>query len=138
MLLILCGCAASPQGNPPPGVAAKKEVTTAASFSQEDGTVLYGGTARLLFGESYVDYPLDDGGELNISGLPRVGDLMLTVFDQQEQVQGAITLSEGSVIDASTDGSGVGHITLKKDTDEIALLFIQKDDGCLLCALRLP
>lgn len=86
-----------------------------------------------------MEHLLNDNGELEISGLPRAGDLMLTVLDQRNQTQGAISLSfsEGAVIDATTDKNGIGHISLRNDTDEVALLFVLQSDGSLLCSLRL-
>lgn len=137
-LLLLCSCAGIAQ-EPPPSEGAENEIAIAASFSQEDGIALEGSTIRLAFGKNSIDHPLGDDGEMVVSGLPRVGDLILTVFDRQEQMQGTMTLSfsKGAVIDATTDDSGVGHITLREDMDKVALIFILKDDGSLLCALRL-
>jgi len=137
ILLLLSGCTGAVPEKP--AEISENEVAIAASFSQEDGIALCGSTVRFSFGESQTDYSLDANGELRASGLPRVGDLFLTVLDQQEQVQGGMTLSlsEGAVIDATTDEGGVGHITLKGDTEEVRLLFVLKDDGSLLCSLRL-
>ena len=138
LLLLLCACSGAVRGSPPPEET-KNEIAIAASFRQEDGIDLHGGTIRFAFDGNSIDYTLEDDGECIISGLPRVGDLMLTVFDRQEQLRGAMTLSlsEGAVIDASTDDSGVGHILLRGDTDKVSLAFILKSDGSLLCALRL-
>jgi len=118
---------------------AMNEVAIAASFSQENGLALCGSTVRFSYEGSRADYSLDDNGEVRASGLPRAGRLSLTVMDRQEQVQGGMTLSlsEGAVIDATTDEGGVGHITLRKDTEEVKLLFVLQDDGSLLCSLRL-
>ena len=136
-MLLLCGCTGAAR-EIPAGVS-ENEVAIAASFSQEDGIALCGSTVRCSFGESSTDHSLDHNGELRVSGLPRVGELLLTVLDQQEHVQGDMTLSfsEGAVIDATTDERGIGHVTLRGDTDEVALLFILKDDGSLRCSLRL-
>jgi len=137
VVLLLSGCAGAAREGPED--ASAKKVAIAASFSQEDGIALCDSTVRFSYGESRTDYPLDDKGELRASGLPRAGDLSLTVLDHQEQVRGGMTLSlsEGAVIDATTDAGGVGHITLRKDTDEVKLLFVLKDDGSLLCSLQL-
>ena len=138
LLLLLCSCSSAAQKSPPPEET-ENEIAIAASFRQEDGTDLRGSTIRFAFGGNSINYPLGDDGECVISGLPKVGDLMLTVFDRQERIQGAMTLSlsEGAVIDATTDDSGVGHIILRGDTEEVALVFVLKSDGSLLCALRL-
>ena len=137
MLLLLCVCVGTTPKRPA-GISESK-VAIAASFSQEDGIALCGSTVRFSFGESCTDHSLDDNGELKISGLPKAGDLLLTILDQQEQIQGGMTLSlsEGAVIDASTDDRGIGHISLRGDTDEITLIFVLKNDGSLLCSLQL-
>ncbi len=137
LLLVLYGLS-NPIEEAPSGAAANK-LTIAASFLREDGSALCGSKARFSFEETSVEHPLEDSGELKVSGLPRSGELTLTVLDRQEREQGAMALSvsEGAVIDAATDESGVGHITLRRDTEEVALLFTLRDDGSLLCALRL-
>lgn len=137
LLLALCGCIGSE--NSTDGEAGRNELSVAASFHCEDGTSLRGGNVRLVYGEVSTEHPLDDAGQTSIAGLPRAGELLLTVLDRQEQRQGTMTLafSEGAVIDAVTDENGVGHITARQDTNEIALLFILRDDGSLLCTLRL-
>jgi len=136
VFLVLYGCSNAIEETPTE--AAENELTIAASFLREDGSVLGDSKARFSFGETSVEHPLD-GGELKISGLPRSGDMTLTVLDRQEYEQGAMALSvsERAVIDAATDESGVGHITLRGDTEEVALLFTLRDDGSLVCALRL-
>lgn len=138
VLLVLYGCI--PESGEPAADAEVPEtgVSITASFRREDGEALQESTVRLSTEGSSADYPLD-GGALAVSGLPRSGKLTLTVLDRQERIQGTmdLTFSEGAVIDAATDGSGAGHITLKRDTDEIPLAFLLKSDGSLLCALRL-
>lgn len=118
---------------------AKDVLTLMAGFSREDGIALGGNTVRLSFGESGKDYPLDGSGKLQITGLPRNGDLLLTVLDPQGQAIGRMTLSisEGAVIDATTSEDGAGHITLRSDTDIIAISFSLLDDGSLKCSLWL-
>ena len=75
----------------------------------------------------------------SVSGLPRSGELLLTLFDPQQEVQGVMTLSfdQGAVIDATTGQDGVGHITVRNDTSEVALIFILTEDGTLQCTLWL-
>lgn len=118
---------------------AKDDLTLMAGFSKEDGIALGGNTVRLSSGEDGRDYSLDGSGKLQITGLPRQGDLLLTVFDSQGQTAGRMTLtiSEGAVIDATTSEDGTGHITLRRDTDTIAISFFLLDDGSLQCSLRL-
>lgn len=136
-LLFLSGCTgAAPQED---ADTSENEITIAASFRQENGIALCDSTVRLSFGESTLEHSLDDNGELRLSGLPRIGDWMLTVLDPQEQVQGGMTifLSEGAIIDATTSESGIGYITLRGDTDEVALFFLLRNDGSLICSLQL-
>lgn len=131
---IYAGGSASPDSQP-----LKSSVSIDASFRQEDGTSLRESTVRFSTDESSAEYSLDAGSALAVSGLPRNGKLTMTVLGPQNQVRAAmeLTFSEGAVIDAATDGSGAGHITLKRDTDEVALAFLLKSDGSILCALRL-
>ena len=117
----------------------KDGLTLMAGFSKEDGIALGDNTVRLSSGENGMDYPLDESGRLQITGLPRHGDLILTVLDPQGQVIGrmALTISEGAVIDATTSEDGTGHITLRRDTEIIAISFSLLDDGSLQCSLWL-
>jgi len=117
----------------------ENSVTVAATFQQEDGTALRDSTIRISSGEQSEERTLDADGETRVSGLARDGCFALTVLDQQEQPRGAmsLTFTEGAVIDATTDESGNGRVTLKKDTEEIALTFLLRNDGTLQCALRL-
>lgn len=117
----------------------KRDLTLMAGFSRGDGIALGGNTVRLSSGEGGTDYPLDGSGKLQITGLPRNGSLLLTVLDPQGQAIGGITLSisEGAVIDAATSEDGIGHITLRRDTDMIAISFSLLDDGSLQCSLWL-
>ncbi len=140
VFLVLYGCSNTIEEAPSSSSeTAENELTMTASFQREDGSALRGSTACFSFEEGSVDRPLDDNGELKISGLPRSGDMTLIVLDRQEYEQGSMVLSvsEGAVIDAATDEDGVGHITLRRDTEEVALYFTLRDDGSLLCDLRL-
>lgn len=118
---------------------AEGSLTLMAGFSGEDGNALDGSTVRLSSGGSGTDYPLDGSGKLQATGLPRSGDLLLTVFDSQGQAVGTMTISisEGAVIDATTSADGVGHIALRRDTDRIAVSFSLLNDGSLRCSLWL-
>ncbi len=139
LLSILCSCSDAPAESSPPAGTGENSVTVTASFRQEDGKALCDSTIRISSGGQNVDRTLDRNGEAKVSGLPRNGSVALTVLDQREQTQGAMSLSftEGAVIDAVTDDSGNGYVTLKKDTEEIAVAFLLKSDGTLQCALRL-
>jgi len=139
LLLILFACTDTSRESPSPVGTDENSVTVTASFRQEDGTALCDCTIRISSENQSVDRTLDRNGETKVSGLPRTGSVALTVLDQREQPQGAMSLSftEGAVIDAVTDDSGNGHVTLKKDTEEVALAFLLKSDGTLQCALRL-
>lgn len=139
LLLILHGCSGGNAEDVPSVESPVDEITMSASFQQEDGGALCDSLIRLSFGESTLERSLNDRGELKLSGLPRMGDWILTVLDPQEQIQGGMTifLSEGTIIDATTSESGIGYITLRGDTDEVALLFLLKNDGSLFCSLQL-
>jgi len=139
LLLVLFACTDTSRESSPPAKTDENSVTVTASFRQEDGKTLCDSTIRVSSGEQSADRTLDKNGEAKVSGLPRNGSVTLTVLDQREQTQGAMSLSftEGAVIDAVTDDSGNGHVTLKKDTEEVALTFLLKSDGTLQCALRL-
>lgn len=140
VLLALSICIRINGEAPPDGMEPSEGVVSIeASFRQEDGEVLGESTVRVSMEANSVDYRLDGSGALAVSGLPRSGTLALTILDGQERVRGAtnLTFSEGAVIDASTDSGGDGHITLKRDTREIALVFLLQEDGTILCALRL-
>lgn len=137
IVLFLSGCAGS--GPPAPEPAGEDGLSVTALFQTESGEPLQGGAAQFSAGESSGSCPLDGGGAINVSGLPRSGDLLLTLFDRRQEVRGAMTLSftEGAVIDATTGEDGVGHITVRSDTDEVVLLFILEEGGALRCTLWL-
>ena len=139
VLFVLYGCAHIGGDETPKSEPSEDGVSVEASFRQEDGEALRESTVRVSMEANSVDYQLDGSGALAVSGLPRSGTLTLTVLDQQDRIRGAtnLTFSEGGVIDASTDSGGDGHITLKHDTREIALVFLLQEDGTILCALRL-
>lgn len=139
VLFVLYGCVRTGGDETPEEEPPEDGVSVEASFRREDGEALRESTVRVSTEEDSADYPLDGSGALAVSGLPRSGTLTLTVLDGQERVRGAtnLTFSEGAVIDASTDSGGDGHITLKHDTREIALVFLLQEDGTILCALRL-
>lgn len=137
LLLLLSGC--SGIGASPPAEAGKEELSVAALFQTESGDTLHGG-AVCLSTETDSDYcQVDTDGTASISGLPRSGELLLTLFDPQQEVQGAMTLffDQGAVIDATTGEDGVGYITVREDTGEVALLFVLTEDGALQCTLWL-
>lgn len=139
LALLLCGCSATAGTPAQSAEASQPALTLTAAFQREDGTALTDDTVRFSLGGDSADYVPDEHGELVLSDLPRKGELTVTVLDRQTQPQGSITLSfsQGSVIDAAADGDGTGHITLKEDTEELALDFTLLDDGSLQCALRL-
>lgn len=136
-LLLLCGC--SGPVKEPTAAARSCDLVIAAFFQYEDGFLLRGGAVCVSGGASSTAHTLDENGEVTISGVPRRGEITLTVFDQPEQKQGSMVLSfsEGEVIDAVTDQDGNGHITVRQDTEKLTLVFVLKEDGSLMCALRL-
>lgn len=139
LLLILCACADTREENPPFAETDGNGVTVTASFQQEDGTALCGSAVQLSREDDSVVCPLDDSGETRFSGVPRDNTFTLSVLNQFKQPQGTIllTFTEGAVIDAVTDQNGNGHVTLRRDTAEISLVFLLKGDGTIQCGLRL-
>jgi len=113
-------------------------VTLSTQFRREDGTALSGQSIRLSDGENSIDYPLSEEGQLQITGLPKTGAYTVSVVeDGQETGTMTLDLSVGSVIDAVTDADGVGHVTLREDTDTVSLDLVLDEDGTLSCSLRL-
>lgn len=114
-------------------------LTMKAAFEEEDGTPLSNCTVRFSDGENSADYQADQDGALTISDLPTGGELTAAVLDGQEEPRGTVTLSfsRGAVIDAATDEDGVGHITVREDTDKISLIFVLTENGALQCTLWL-
>ena len=131
--------ACSPTVEQTAGSADASGLTMKAAFEEEDGTPLSNCTVRFSDGKNSADYQADQDGALTVSGLPAGGSLTASVLDGREEPRGTVTLSfsRGAVIDAVTDEDGVGHITIRSDTDEVALLFVLQKDGALTCTLRL-
>lgn len=136
-LLLLSGCAGI--GTALPAETGEAELSVAALFQTESGDTLHG-SAVCFSTETRRDCcQVDNDGTASISGLPRSGELSLTLFDPQQEVQGAMTLffDQGAVIDATTSEDGAGYITVREDTGEIALVFVLAEDGTLRCTLWL-
>lgn len=137
LLLLLSGCAGI--GAAPPEKDDEDKISIAALFQTESGDALHG-SAACFSTEANSDYcQVDCDGTTSVTGLPRNGELVLTLFDQRQELQGTMTLffDQGAVIDAMTGEDGVGHITVRNDTSEVALIFILTEDGTLQCALWL-
>lgn len=137
LLLLISGC--SDIGAAPPVEADEEELSVAALFQTESGDMLHG-SAVCFSTETSNDYcQVGNDGTASISGLPRSGELLLTLFDPQQEVQGAMTLfiDQGAVIDATTSEDGVGYIAVREDTGEVALLFVLTENGALQCTLWL-
>lgn len=134
LLLALCGCQGPPKARARP--AGRATVAIAAAFQWEDGSIL--SDSSVTFSGEEADYRLE-GGAVRVAGLPREGLLTLTVLDQRRQPQGSsvLSLSQGAVIDVAAGRDGREYITLKADTEEIALDFTLCRDGTLLCVLHL-
>lgn len=133
LLLLLAGCAA------PHETADEDGLAIAALFQSESGDAFHGSTAYFSTEAGSSSCRVDRDGTASISGLPRNGELLLTLFDQRQETQGTIMLSfsEGAVIDAMTDEDGVGHVTVRNDTREVALIFVLTEDSTLRCTLWL-
>ena len=136
-LSLLSGCVR--QGASPSAQPEETSLSVAATFQREDGTPLQGGSARVSVGEREDSYPLDSGGRVRVPDLPRSGELLLTLLDRRQETQGTMTLSfaQAAVIDATTGEDGVGHITVRDDTEAVDLVFVLTEDGTLYCTLQL-
>lgn len=134
LLLALWGCSGGPEDRP----ASENKLTIAASFHWEAGDSLGDGSVRFSAGGESDDYPMGSG-EAELSDLPRQGSAALTLLDSQGIVLGTVRLSisQGAVIDAAADETGCAHITLKEDTNRVAVAFVLKPDGAVSCALQL-
>ena len=137
LFLLLPGCAG--MGASPSGKEGEDALSVAALFQTEGGDALSGSAACFSVEANNNYVQVDNDGTASVTGLPRSGELLLTLFDQQQKIQGAMTLSfgQGAVTDAMTGADGVGHITVRKDASKVALVFILTEDGALRCALWL-
>ena len=136
-LLLLSGCAGT--GAAPPAEPGEEELSVAALFQAENGDALHDNTVCFFTEASSGCCQMDRDGTVSISGLPRSGELLLTLLDAQQEIQGAMTLffDQGAVIDATTGEDGIGHVTVREDTSEVALTFVLAEDGTLQCTLWL-
>ena len=114
-------------------------LTIMAELSWPEGPPLRCDTVRLSFGNTNSNYQLGAAEVFQISGLPRSGEVLLSVLDQQKRPLGTMTLSlsEGAVIDAVTGEDGIGHIMLRKDTEVLPLSFSLTGSGSIRCGLWL-
>ena len=137
LLLLLSGCAGIDTA--PPEETSEEELSLMALFQTESGDALYGSAACFSTETSSDCFPVDDHGIVRVSGFPRNGELVLTLFDPQQKVQGTMPLffGQGAVIDAATSKDGVGYITVREDTGEVALMFVLTENGALQCTLWL-
>lgn len=136
-LLLLPGCAG--MGAAPSKKTDKEEISIAALFQTENGNTLRGSAACFSTEANRDCCQVDYDGTASISGLPRSGEVLLTLFDQQQEIRGTMTLSfdRGAVIDATTGENGVGYITVRDDISEVALIFVLTESRTLRCALWL-
>lgn len=137
LLLLLSSC--SGIGAAPPAETGGEELSIAALFQTESGDTLRGSAVCFSTETGSDQCQVDDDGTASITGLPRNGELLLTLFDPQQEAQGTMTLfiGQGAVIDAATGEDGVGHITVREDTDKISLMFVLTENGALQCTLWL-
>lgn len=114
-------------------------LTVMAELSWPEGPPLRSDMVRLSFGDTGSNYQLGAAEVFQISGLPRSGEVLLSVLDRQKRPLGTMTLSlsEGAVIDAVTGEDGIGHIMLRKDTEVLPLSFSLTGSGSIRCGLWL-
>ena len=135
--LLLSGC--GDVGAAPAAEAGGETLSVEALFQAENGDTLQGSTVCFFTEIDSGSCQVENDGTASISGLPRSGKLLLTLFDPQQEVQGSMTLffDQGAVIDATTSEDGVGYITVREDTGEVALMFVLTENGALQCTLWL-
>lgn len=142
-LLLFSGCAGGAEERAAPETSealsgTTPTVTVNARFQREDETPLPNGTVRISDGETSVDYSLDEEGTFQAPGLPANGSSTWSLLKEtQEETSITVRFSTGAVIDAATNADGVGCVTVKEDTEEIALIFTLNEDGALSCSLQL-
>lgn len=114
-------------------------LTIMAELSWPEGSPLRSDMVQLSFGDIGSNYQLGAAEVFQISGLPRSGEVLMSVLDRQKRPLGTMTLSlsEGAVIDAVTGEDGIGHIMLRKDTEVLPLSFSLTDSGSIQCGLWL-
>jgi hypothetical protein len=114
-------------------------LTIMAELSWPEGSPLRSDMVQLSFGDTGSNYQLGAAEVFQISGLPRSGEVLMSVLDRQKRPLGTMTLSlsEGAVIDAVTGEDGIGHIMLRKDTEVLPLSFSLTDSGSIQCGLWL-
>lgn len=114
-------------------------LTVMAELSWLEGSPLRCDMVQLSFGDTDSNYRMGAAEVFQISGLPRSGEVLLSVLDQQKRPLGTMTLSlsEGAVIDAVTGEDGIGHIMLREDTEVLPLSFSLTDSGSIQCGLWL-
>ena len=114
-------------------------LTIMAELSWPEGSPLRSDMVQLSFGDIGSNYQLGAAEVFQISGLPRSGEVLMSVLDRQKRPLGTMTLSlsEGAVIDAVTGEDGIGHIMLRKDTEVLPLSFSLTDSGSIRCGLWL-
>lgn len=110
-----------------------------ASFQDEAGAALADTTIRFTAGDTEAEYLTAEDGTLTVASLPGTGTVEVSVLDLDGEVTSTVALefSGGSVTDVTEGEDGTAAVTLLSGTDEIALSFVQKDDGTLTCALDL-
>lgn len=110
-----------------------------ASFQDEAGAALADAAIRFTVGDTEAEYLTDENGTLTVAGLPAEGTVEVVVLDLDgaETASALLELSEGSVTDVTEQGDGTIAVTLLSGTEEIAVSFVQRDDGTLSCALKL-
>ena len=119
--------------------ASPTTLTMTASFGDEAGAALADTTIRFTVDDVEAEYVTAEAGTLTVASLPREGTLQVAVLDLDgvETASAVLELSEGSVTDVTEQEDGTIAVTLLSGTDQIALSFVQGDDGVLTCALEL-
>ena len=108
------------------------ELTTV--FRYENGMAIRRGSVRIRCRQTEQSAALNDRGEASSFQVPKDNEatLILTGSDGRE-----ICRIAAAVTDASTDENGVGHISVKAETEQLTLLLTLDESDRLHCGLYL-
>lgn len=113
------------------------ELTTV--FRYENGMAIRRGSVRIRCQQTEQSAALNDRGEASSFQVPKDNEatLILAGSDGREISRIALHFTAAAVTDASTDENGVGHISVKAETEQLTLLLTLDESDRLHCGLYL-
>ena len=113
------------------------ELTTV--FRYENGMAIRRGSVRIRCRQTEQSAALNDRGETSSFQVPKDNEatLILAGSDGREISRIALHFTAAAVTDASTDENGVGHISVKTETEQLTLLLTLDESDRLHCGLYL-